>query len=89
METQWFIFIESLISQRSVEQEDSLVHTAFEGENFCIFSEAITFKFPWLPSKKSFQNSENVLYLLPNTNTKGLKNNWQIRNHLKQSILPI
>ena len=45
METQWFIFIESLISQRSVEQEDSLVHIAIEGLQFYIFfSEAITFK---------------------------------------------
>ena len=37
METQWFIFIESLISQRSVEQEDSLVHTAIEVVQFYIF----------------------------------------------------
>ena len=53
METQWFIFIESLISQRSVEQEDSLVHTTIEvGVKFVFFSEVITFKFSFSSEKK-------------------------------------
>ena len=58
METQWFIFIESLISQRSVEQEDSLVHTAIEGGvKFVFFSEAITFEFSFSSEKKKFLKS--------------------------------